>query len=80
MVANSMQATVEKTDSFKWTIEGFSKLTETKYSEIFYMGGIAWRLLIFLKENKNVDYLSIYLDVMDLETRSQQGWSIESSL
>lgn len=50
---------------FTWTIENFSRLNTKKlYSEIFYVGGYKWRILIFPKGN-NVDHLSIYLDVAD---------------
>ncbi|XP_024032663.1 ubiquitin carboxyl-terminal hydrolase 12-like, partial [Morus notabilis] len=59
---------------FKWTIESFTKLSVRKlYSDIFYVGGYKWRILIFPKGN-NVDHLSMYLDVADSETLPY-GWS-----
>ncbi|XP_064961980.1 ubiquitin C-terminal hydrolase 12 isoform X2 [Musa acuminata AAA Group] len=59
---------------FRWTIENFSRLNIKKlYSDIFYVGGYKWRVLIFPKGN-NVDHLSIYLDVADSATLPY-GWS-----
>ncbi|XP_057980719.1 ubiquitin C-terminal hydrolase 12-like isoform X2 [Malania oleifera] len=59
---------------FTWTIECFSRLNTKKlYSDIFYVGGYKWRVLIFPKGN-NVDHLSIYLDVADSPTLPY-GWS-----
>uniref|UniRef100_A0A5B6Z851 ubiquitinyl hydrolase 1 n=1 Tax=Davidia involucrata TaxID=16924 RepID=A0A5B6Z851_DAVIN len=59
---------------FTWTIENFSRLNAKKlYSEIFYVGGYKWRVLIFPKGN-NVDHLSMYLDVADSATLPY-GWS-----
>ncbi|KAA8539052.1 hypothetical protein F0562_025744 [Nyssa sinensis] len=59
---------------FTWTIENFSKLTVKKlYSEVFYVGGYNWRVLLFPKGN-NVDHLSIYLDVAD-SAILPYGWS-----
>ncbi|XP_056164532.1 ubiquitin C-terminal hydrolase 12-like isoform X1 [Syzygium oleosum] len=59
---------------FTWTIENFSRLNTKKlYSDIFYVGGYKWRILIFPKGN-NVDHLSIYLDVADSATLPY-GWS-----
>lgn len=59
---------------FTWTIENFSRLNTKKlYSEIFYVGGYKWRILIFPKGN-NVDHLSIYLDVAD-SAALPYGWS-----
>ncbi|KAL3523697.1 hypothetical protein ACH5RR_016531 [Cinchona calisaya] len=59
---------------FTWTIENFSRLNVKKmYSEIFYVGGYKWRVLIFPKGN-NVDHLSMYLDVAD-SSSLPYGWS-----
>ncbi|GMI70096.1 ubiquitin-specific protease 12 [Hibiscus trionum] len=59
---------------FTWTIENFSRLNTKKlYSDIFFIGGYKWRILIFPKGN-NVDHLSIYLDVADSATLPY-GWS-----
>ncbi|KAA8539048.1 hypothetical protein F0562_025740 [Nyssa sinensis] len=59
---------------FTWTIENFSRLNTKKlYSEIFYVGGYKWRVLVFPKGN-NVDHLSMYLDVADSSTLPY-GWS-----
>ncbi|KAJ9553775.1 hypothetical protein OSB04_017820 [Centaurea solstitialis] len=59
---------------FTWTIENFSRLTGKKlYSEVFFVGGYKWRVLIFPKGN-NVDHLSMYLDVADSSTLPY-GWS-----
>ncbi|KAL6954485.1 CSN-associated deubiquitinating enzyme Ubp12 [Sarracenia purpurea var. burkii] len=59
---------------FTWTVENFSRLNTKKlYSEIFYVGGYKWRVLIFPKGN-NVDHLSMYLDVADSATLPY-GWS-----
>ncbi|KAJ0922799.1 putative ubiquitinyl hydrolase 1 [Helianthus annuus] len=59
---------------FTWIIENFSKLTGKKlYSNVFFVGGYKWRVLIFPKGN-NGDYLSVYLDVAD-STTSPHGWS-----
>ncbi|URE06756.1 ubiquitin carboxyl-terminal hydrolase [Musa troglodytarum] len=59
---------------FRWTIENFSRLNVKKlYSDIFYVAGYKWRVLIFPKGN-NVDHLSIYLDVADSATLPY-GWS-----
>ncbi|GAA0141978.1 cysteine protease [Lithospermum erythrorhizon] len=59
---------------FTWTIKEFSKLNMRKqYSEVFYVGGYKWRVLIFPKGN-NVGFLSIYLDVADSATLPN-GWS-----
>ncbi|KAM0006400.1 putative ubiquitinyl hydrolase 1 [Helianthus debilis subsp. tardiflorus] len=62
------------TARFTWTIENFSRLTGKKlYSEVFFVGGYKWRVLIFPKGN-NVDHLSMYLDVAD-STTLPYGWS-----
>ncbi|XWS74671.1 hypothetical protein CRYUN_Cryun01aG0018000 [Craigia yunnanensis] len=59
---------------FTWTIENFSRLNNKKlYSDIFFVGGYKWRILIFPKGN-NVDHLSMYLDVADSATLPY-GWS-----
>ncbi|KAB1225466.1 Ubiquitin carboxyl-terminal hydrolase 12 [Morella rubra] len=59
---------------FTWTIENFSRLNTKKlYSDIFFVGGYKWRILIFPKGN-NVDHLSMYLDVADSPTLPY-GWS-----
>ncbi|KAJ7974826.1 Ubiquitin carboxyl-terminal hydrolase 12 [Quillaja saponaria] len=58
---------------FTWTIENFSRLTKKLYSEVFYVGGYKWRILIFPKGN-NVDHLSMYLDIADSATLPY-GWS-----
>ncbi|KAK3000735.1 hypothetical protein RJ639_021934 [Escallonia herrerae] len=59
---------------FTWTVENFSRLNTKKlYSEVFYVGGYKWRVLIFPKGN-NVDHLSMYLDVADSSTLPY-GWS-----
>ncbi|KAJ4979070.1 hypothetical protein NE237_009850 [Protea cynaroides] len=59
---------------FTWTIENFSRLnTKKHYSDIFYVGGYKWRVLIFPKGN-NVDHLSMYLDVAD-SANLPYGWS-----
>ncbi|XP_021296357.1 ubiquitin carboxyl-terminal hydrolase 13-like [Herrania umbratica] len=59
---------------FTWTIENFSRLNTKKlYSDIFFVGGYKWRILVFPKGN-NVDHLSMYLDVADSATLPY-GWS-----
>ncbi|XP_021973074.2 ubiquitin carboxyl-terminal hydrolase 12 isoform X1 [Helianthus annuus] len=59
---------------FTWTIENFSRLNSKKlYSDVFFVGGYKWRVLIFPKGN-NVDHLSMYLDVADSSTLPY-GWS-----
>ncbi|OMP06464.1 TRAF-like family protein [Corchorus capsularis] len=59
---------------FRWKIENFSLIkTKKSYSDIFFVGGNPWRVLIFPKGN-NVDHLSIYLDVPDAAT-VPPGWS-----
>nr|KAJ0220640.1 hypothetical protein LSAT_V11C200089380 [Lactuca sativa] len=59
---------------FTWTIENFSRLSNKKlYSDVFFVGGYKWRVLIFPKGN-NVDHLSMYLDVADSSTLPY-GWS-----
>ncbi|KAK9075087.1 hypothetical protein SSX86_003406 [Deinandra increscens subsp. villosa] len=59
---------------FTWTIENFSRLIGKKlYSDVFFVGGYKWRVLIFPKGN-NVDHLSMYLDVAD-STTLPYGWS-----
>nr|XP_043618417.1 ubiquitin C-terminal hydrolase 12-like isoform X1 [Erigeron canadensis] len=59
---------------FTWTIENFSRLPGKKlYSDVFFVGGYKWRVLIFPKGN-NVDHLSMYLDVAD-STSLPYGWS-----
>ncbi|KAL7228355.1 hypothetical protein ACSBR2_007137 [Camellia fascicularis] len=57
-----------------WTIKKFTRLNTKKlWSEIFFVGGYKWRVLIFPKGN-NVDHLSMYLDVADSATLPY-GWS-----
>ncbi|XP_068651296.1 ubiquitin C-terminal hydrolase 12-like isoform X5 [Aristolochia californica] len=59
---------------FTWTIENFSRLnTKKHYSDVFFVGGYKWRVLIFPKGN-NVDHLSMYLDVAD-SAQLPYGWS-----
>eukprot|EP00268_Persea_americana_P045281 TRINITY_DN460_c0_g1_i1.p1 TRINITY_DN460_c0_g1~~TRINITY_DN460_c0_g1_i1.p1 ORF type:complete len:1115 (-),score=210.05 TRINITY_DN460_c0_g1_i1:816-4160(-) len=58
---------------FTWTIENFSRLnTKKHYSDVFFVGGYKWRVLIFPKGN-NVDHLSMYLDVAD-SASLPYGW------
>ncbi|KAJ9540076.1 hypothetical protein OSB04_026582 [Centaurea solstitialis] len=75
--ANAVDApTVDDPPSarFTWTIENFSRLNAKKlYSDVFFVGGYKWRVLIFPKGN-NVDHLSMYLDVADSSTLPY-GWS-----
>ncbi|OVA00858.1 Ubiquitin carboxyl-terminal hydrolases family 2 [Macleaya cordata] len=62
------------TSRFTWTIENFSRVnTKKHYSDIFFVGGYKWRVLIFPKGN-NVDHLSMYLDVAD-SANLPYGWS-----
>ncbi|KAH7839731.1 hypothetical protein Vadar_007982 [Vaccinium darrowii] len=74
--ANTVDApSVDDTPSarFTWTIENFTRLNTKKlYSEVFYVGGYKWRVLIFPKGN-NVEHLSMYLDVADSATLPY-GW------
>ncbi|KAF5959433.1 hypothetical protein HYC85_000642 [Camellia sinensis] len=59
---------------FTWTIENFTRLNTMKlYSEILFVGGYKWRVLIF-PEGNNVDHLSMYLDVAD-SAPLPYGWS-----
>ncbi|KAJ4970538.1 hypothetical protein NE237_003637 [Protea cynaroides] len=59
---------------FTWTIENFTRLnTKKHYSDVFFVGGYKWRVLIFPKGN-NVDHLSMYLDVAD-SVNLPYGWS-----
>ncbi|XP_035541316.1 ubiquitin carboxyl-terminal hydrolase 13-like isoform X3 [Juglans regia] len=59
---------------FTWTIENFSRLNTKKlYSDVFFVGGYKWRILVFPKGN-NVDHLSMYLDVAD-SANLPYGWS-----
>nr|XP_023929868.1 ubiquitin carboxyl-terminal hydrolase 12-like isoform X8 [Quercus suber]POE88951.1 ubiquitin carboxyl-terminal hydrolase 12 [Quercus suber] len=59
---------------FTWTIDNFSRLNTKKlYSDVFFVGGYKWRILVFPKGN-NVDHLSMYLDVAD-STNLPYGWS-----
>ncbi|OMO62737.1 TRAF-like family protein [Corchorus olitorius] len=60
---------------FRWKIENFS-LIETKkhYSDIFFVGGNPWRVLIFPEGNTVEHYLSIYLVVADAATLPC-GWT-----
>ncbi|KAL4576689.1 hypothetical protein LXL04_012787 [Taraxacum kok-saghyz] len=75
--ANAVDApTVDDPPSarFTWTIDNFSRLSAKKlYSDVFFVGGYKWRVLIFPKGN-NVDHLSMYLDVADSSTLPY-GWS-----
>ncbi|KAF8395507.1 hypothetical protein HHK36_019455 [Tetracentron sinense] len=58
---------------FTWTIENFSRLNIKKhYSDVFFVGGYKWRILIFPKGN-NVGHLSMYLDVAD-SANLPYGW------
>ncbi|PON82556.1 E3 ubiquitin-protein ligase SIN-like [Trema orientale] len=59
---------------FTWAICKFSRLSVKKiYSDIFYVGGYKWRILVFPKGNK-VDDLSAYLVFADSVTLPH-GWS-----
>ncbi|XP_048138561.1 MATH domain and coiled-coil domain-containing protein At3g58360-like [Rhodamnia argentea] len=60
---------------YTWKITNFTSLTQKRYydSEVFTIGGNAWRIVIFPKGN-NTDNLSIYLDVPD-HRRLPDGWS-----
>ncbi|KAD4584001.1 hypothetical protein E3N88_21602 [Mikania micrantha] len=75
--ANTVDASVvddPPSARFTWTIENFSRLAGKKlYSDVFFVGGYKWRVLIFPKGN-NVDHLSMYLDVADSSTLPY-GWS-----
>ncbi|XP_078435308.1 ubiquitin C-terminal hydrolase 13-like isoform X2 [Wolffia australiana] len=72
--AENQQVEDPPTSRFTWTIENFSRLNLKKhYSEVFFVGGYKWRILIFPKGN-NVDHLSMYLDVADSQNLPY-GWS-----
>ncbi|PON54714.1 E3 ubiquitin-protein ligase SIN-like [Parasponia andersonii] len=59
---------------FTWAICNFSRLSVKKiYSDIFFVGGYKWRILVFPKGNK-VDDLSVYLVFADSVTLPH-GWS-----
>ncbi|XVF41338.1 hypothetical protein PTKIN_Ptkin01aG0272100 [Pterospermum kingtungense] len=59
---------VDTIRKFTWKINNFSTIKDKKlYSEIFYVGGYPWRLLVFPKGNE-VDHISIYVDVADSAT------------
>ncbi|KAJ0981726.1 hypothetical protein J5N97_009981 [Dioscorea zingiberensis] len=74
ITAENQQVEDPPTSRFTWTIENFSRLNLKKhYSEVFFVGGYKWRVLIFPKGN-NVDHLSMYLDVADSATLPY-GWS-----
>lgn len=65
---------VEAIGQYKWVINNFSKIRETKtYSEDFKIGDKNWRLLMFSKGN-NCDFLSLYLDFSD-SRRLTDHWS-----
>ncbi|XP_010507510.1 PREDICTED: MATH domain and coiled-coil domain-containing protein At3g58250-like [Camelina sativa] len=55
--------------SFTWVIKKFiSVKSEYIYSDVFVVDGCNWRLLAYPKgENKQSDYLSLYLEVADHE-------------
>ncbi|XP_060212567.1 ubiquitin C-terminal hydrolase 12-like isoform X2 [Lycium barbarum] len=60
---------------FTWTINNFSMLKVKKlYSDVFYVGGYKWRILLFPKGN-NTDHLSVYLGVADA-AKLPDGWSV----
>ncbi|KAM0908720.1 hypothetical protein ACQ4PT_015296 [Festuca glaucescens] len=61
-----------------WTIDDLSNVSKKLYSDIFIVGGCKWRVLIFPKGN-NVEFLSLYLDAVDL-TEFPYGWSAKFSL
>ncbi|KAL6585578.1 CSN-associated deubiquitinating enzyme Ubp12 [Orobanche minor] len=68
------QATDEPQPSYIWKIENFSRLNTKKlYSDVFFVGGYKWRVLVFPKGN-NVEFLSMYLDVADSATLPY-GWN-----
>ncbi|KAI3910726.1 hypothetical protein MKW92_029235 [Papaver armeniacum] len=59
---------------FTWKIENFSKLnTEKHYSDVFTVGTCNWRVVMYPK-GKNVDHLSLYLEVADSDNLPY-GWS-----
>ncbi|KAL4599353.1 hypothetical protein ACB092_11G120600 [Castanea dentata] len=59
---------------FTWTIDNFSRRNRKRlYSDVFFVGGYKWRILLFPKGN-NVDHLSMYLGVAD-STNLPYGWS-----
>jgi len=55
-------------DFFEWVIDDWEKLIERKeYSPEFAVGGYRWRLLLFPKGNTEKEYLSIFLDNLDVK-------------
>ncbi|KAF3968431.1 hypothetical protein CMV_007678 [Castanea mollissima] len=59
---------------FTWTIDNFSRRNRKRlYSDVFFVGGYKWRILLFPKGN-NVNHLSMYLGVAD-STNLPYGWS-----
>ncbi|KAM4071793.1 hypothetical protein ACJW30_11G084300 [Castanea mollissima] len=59
---------------FTWTIDNFSRRNRKRlYSDVFFIGGYKWRILLFPKGN-NVNHLSMYLGVAD-STNLPYGWS-----
>ncbi|PQQ12492.1 hypothetical protein Pyn_09872 [Prunus yedoensis var. nudiflora] len=60
---------------FTWRIDHFSKLTNTKHhSDVFFIGGYKWRILIFPKGSKEVEHSAVYLDVAEASSLPS-GWS-----
>ncbi|KAL5553895.1 hypothetical protein UlMin_041296 [Ulmus minor] len=58
---------------FTWKIDNFSKInTKWVYSDVFYVGGYEWRILISPK-GENLDHLSMYLIVADSSTLRNRG-------
>ncbi|KAI3856937.1 hypothetical protein MKX03_012345, partial [Papaver bracteatum] len=77
--AEAVVVTVENQDpatsKFTWKIENFSRLNPKKhFSDVFTAGDCKWCVLMFPKGNNNVDYLSMYLAVADLDDLPL-GWS-----
>ncbi|CAI5507611.1 unnamed protein product, partial [Closterium sp. Naga37s-1] len=61
--------------TFRWQINGFSKLREREvHSNTFLVGGYSWRLVMYPEGNKDSKGLSLFLGVANASTL-QPGWT-----
>ncbi|CAI5464489.1 unnamed protein product [Closterium sp. Yama58-4] len=61
--------------TFRWQIDGFSKLTERAvYSNTFLVGGYTWRLMMYPEGSKDLEDLALFLGVANYATLPP-GWT-----
>ncbi|CAN0927541.1 Ubiquitin C-terminal hydrolase 12 [Linum grandiflorum] len=77
MTAKHQLVSKTETVKFRWRIEKFSTMEETKlYSDAFVAGGHKWRIIVYPKGNHDPDFLSLFLQFVDSNSKTMPGGCI----